>query len=222
MNVDQILQNLNELLLQQRLEEAEEYLLAEIEEAVRMDDMAATITLLNELVEFYRERGEREKCLAYCRQLFQIIQEAGLDGTIPYATSLLNIANSYCAAGLLRESMSLFERVRNIYNEQLEDGDYRYATLYNSMSLLFQEMGDYESACDCLKRALGIATQYSEARIEVAVTYTNLAVAQLKLMRYEEAIENLRRAFAIFELDDENDYHYSGALSAMGEAHYLA
>ena len=222
MNVDQILQNLNELLLQQRLEEAEEYLLSEIEEAVRMDDMAATITLLNELVEFYRERGEREKCLAYCRQLLQIIQEAGLEGTIPYATSLLNIANSYCAAGLLRESMSLFEKVRLIYNEQLEDADYRYATLYNSMSLLFQEMGDYESACDCLKRALGIVTQYSEARIEVAVTYTNLAVVQLKLMRYEEAIENLRRAFAIFELDEERDYHYSGALSAMGEAQYLA
>ena len=90
------------------------------------------------------------------------------------------------------------------------------------MSLLFQEMGDFESACDCLERALGIATQYSNARIETAVTYTNLAVSQLKLNRYEEAIINLKRAFSIFEMDEEKDYHYSGALSAMGEAQYLA
>lgn len=90
------------------------------------------------------------------------------------------------------------------------------------MSLLFQDMGDDESACDCLERALGIASCYKEARIEVAVIYTNLAVSKLKLGRQQEAIDDLKKALSIFEMDEEHDYHYSGALSAMGEAQYAA
>ena len=111
---------------------------------------------------------------------------------------------------------------QEIYEGELEGTDFRYASLYNNMSLLFQEMGDFESACDCLERALAIAVRYDEARIEVAVTYTNLAASQLKLGRIQEAIDNLNKAFSIFEMDTEKDYHYSGALSAMGEAQYMA
>lgn len=222
MNMEQILKQLDELFAQHKMQEAEKFLLSVLQEAVQVDDSSAVITLLNELIGYYRETGEAEKSTDYCSRLLLLLKNNGLEGTVPYATSLLNVANAYRAAGLLRDSMTLFEKVRAIYIENLEDSDFRYAALYNNMSLLFQEMGDYESACDCLNRALGIVTQYSEARIEVAVTYTNLAISQLKLMRYEEAIENLRRAFAIFEQDEEKDYHYSGALSAMGEAQYLA
>lgn len=66
-----------------------------------------------------------------------------------------------------------------------------------------------------------IAMLYQEARVEIAIIYTSLATCQLKLMRYQEAIENLRLAFTLFEQDEAKDYHYSGALSAMGEAQYL-
>ena len=118
--------------------------------------------------------------------------------------------------------MIYYQEVKAVYAEKLSPTDFRYASLYNNMSLLFQEMGDYESACDCLERALGIASMYSEARIEVAVTHTNLATSQLKLGRFEEAISNLKKAFSIFEMDEDKDYHYSGALSAMGEAQYMA
>ncbi|MBO6014967.1 MAG: DUF4125 family protein, partial [Lachnospiraceae bacterium] len=83
-----------------------------------------------------------------------------------------------------------------------------------------QEMGDYEHACDCLERALSIVVLYPEARIELAVTHTNLGMSLLKLDRDSEAEEHLQQAFAIFEEDEERDYHYSAALSAMAEAQY--
>ncbi|MBD5500597.1 MAG: DUF4125 family protein, partial [Lachnospiraceae bacterium] len=145
-----------------------------------------------------------------------------MEGTVPYATTLINVANAYRAAGLLRESMASYQGAKAIYEDRIASDDFRYASLYNNMSLLFQEMGDYESACDCLERALGIVSLYNDARIEAAVTYTNLAASQLKLSRYEEAIENLKKAFSLFEMDEDRDYHYSGALSAMGEAQYMA
>ncbi|MEI3211290.1 MAG: tetratricopeptide repeat protein [Lachnospiraceae bacterium] len=56
---------------------------------------------------------------------------------------------------------------------------------------------------------------------KVAAIYTNLALAEIKLLRYEEAMDHLKRAISLYEMDEERDYHYSGALSAMGEVLYM-
>lgn len=222
MNMEQVLEQLDELFAQHRVDQVESFLLHRINEATAEKDTGSLITLLNEIIGHYRETGEFEKSISCCRQVLILMDQAGLKGSVAYATTLLNVANACRAAGLLRESMAYYQEVKAVYEEKLSPADFRYASLYNNMSLLFQEMGDHESACDCLERALGIASMYSEARIEAAVTYTNLAASQLKLGRFEEAISNLQKAFAIFEMDEEKDYHYSGALSAMGEAQYLA
>lgn len=222
MNIEQVLEQLDGLFAQHKVAQVEGFLLGKIDEASAEGDTSALITLLNEIIGHYRETGEFDKSIAACRQVLVLMDELGLNGTVAYATTLLNVANACRVAGLLRESMTYYQEVRGIYEKNLAQTDFRYASLYNNMSLLFQEMGDYESACDCLERALGIASMYEGARIEVAVTYTNLAASQLKLGRYQEAIDNLMKAFSIFEMDEDRDYHYSGALSAMGEAQYLA
>lgn len=194
MDVNRILEQLNQLLIQHREEEAEAFLLEKLGQAARL--------------------GDRETMLL-------LMEEAGLRGEGEEA-SLLNIGNALRAAGLLREAMAVFQEVRQAYDDQLLPNDFRYVELFNNMSLLFQDMEDDESACDCLERALGIASCYEEARIEVAVIYTSLAVSRLKLGRQQEAIDDLKKALSIFEMDSEHDYRYSGALSAMGEAQYAA
>ena len=222
MRIDQVLEQLDNLFAQHKVDLVEDFLLRSIEEAQMEGDISSMITLLNEIIGHYRETGEFDKSIASCRQVLLLMDEAGLKGSVAYATTLLNVANACRAAGLLRESMIYYQEVKGVYEQKLAPEDFRYASLYNNMSLLFQEMGDYESACDCLKRALSIVALYGEARIEMAVTYTNLAASQLKLGQYQEAIDNLKKAFSIFEMDEDKDYHYSGALSAMGEAQYMA
>ena len=221
MDINQVLKQLDELFAQHQIREVEPFLLEKMEAARRLGDTGAMITLLNELIGHYRETGESEKSIAACKQVLELMDQLELKGSVAYATTLLNVANACRAAGLLRESMIYYQEVKEIYGRELESSDFRYASLYNNMSLLFQEMGDFDSACDCLERALSVASLYEEARIEVAVTYTNLAASQLKNGRIAEAVDNLKKAFSIFEMDEERDYHYSGALSAMGEAQYL-
>ncbi len=222
MIIEKVLEQLDELFASHRVDQVEPFLLEKIDEAAAQGEVGPMITLLNEIIGHYREMGEFEKAISCCKQVLLLVDQAGLKGSVVYATTLLNVANACRATGLLQESMLYYQEVKAVYEKELEHGDFRYASLYNNMSLLFQEMGDYESACDCLERALSIATMYKEARIEVAVTYTNLATSQLKLGCFQDAIDNLQRAFAIFEEDQDKDYHYSGALSAMGEAQYLA
>lgn len=221
MNIELVLEQLDSLFAEHKINEVEGFLLGKLEEANKEGDRGAIITLMNEIIGHYREMSEFDKSVEYCNDVLLLMQKLGMEGTTAYATTLLNVANAYRAAGLLRESMAAYQAVKVFYEKNLGYDDIRYAGLYNNMSLLFQEMADFESACDCLERALSIVIQFTDARIETAVTYTNLAASQLKLGRYEEAVANLNRAFYLFEKDAERDYHYSGALSAMGEAQYL-
>lgn len=222
MDMEKILQELDRLFATYQMDRVEGYLESRMEEARTGGDRESLVTLMNEMIGYLRDASKYEKACAYCRRVLDLLEDMGLKGSVPYATTLLNVANAYRAAGKLEESMIQYRTVLVIYQSHLTDTDFRYASLYNNMSLLYQEMQDYEMACKCLEKALLVVNLYEEARIEAAVTYTNLAASQLKLGMWQEAMINLKKAFSIFEMDEKKDYHYSGALSAMGEAQYMA
>ncbi|MBQ6574786.1 MAG: DUF4125 family protein, partial [Lachnospiraceae bacterium] len=203
------------------VELVEEYILDKLSVAAREGDEYAMIQLLNELIGHYRETSEFDKMRTFADKLIDILEGSSLKGSQAHATSLLNVANAYRAAGLLKESNALYQQVKSYYDENVPADSMLYASLLNNMALLFQEMGDYESAADCLERALGISLRYPECRIEQATTYANLATTFIKLDRYDEAEESLEKAFTLFEEDEQPEYHYSAALSAMAEIKYI-
>lgn len=221
LDVNQILAGLDELFQTHQINQVEPYLLDYLDKARKQKDAPAEISLLNEIIGFYRDTSQYEKAIAASGEVLEIMEREGLKDTIPYATTLINVANAMRAAGKLEDSKRYYEEVFLLYDGRLEPNDFRYASLNNNMSLLYQEMQDFESACACLEAALKIARQYEEARIEVATTHANLAMSLLKLNRVEEAEENLKAALSIFEMDGEKDFHYSAALAAMAEVRYL-
>ncbi|MGN1170884.1 MAG: tetratricopeptide repeat protein, partial [Lachnospiraceae bacterium] len=222
MDMKRTLQELDQMFVRHQIGQAERFLKRKMTEATEEHDYDSLITLLNEMIGLLRDISHYEECCSYCRQLTELLDSRNLQGTIPYATSMLNVANAYRAAGKLQESLAIYRYVKKIYEEQLAPEDFRFASLNNNLSLLYQEMGDFAASCECLKKALLIARTYKDARIEVAVTHSNLAMSLLRLGLFQEAMENLEAAFAIFEADEEKDFHYSAALSAMGEAQYMA
>jgi len=221
MELDKVLAQLRELFSTYQIEQAEEFLERNIEQAFVLGDMGAVITLMNEIIGYLRDTGKNEKALFYCDRVLELIKQTGLLGTVHHGTTLQNIANAYRAAGKLKESLMKYQAVFTIYEGKIEKNDMLYASLYNNLSLLYQEMGNFEKACECLKAALEIVLTKTDKRIEVAVTYTNLAASQLQLGEFTEAVENLNRAFSIFDMDEEKDFHYGGALAAMAQAKYL-
>ncbi|MBR1692007.1 MAG: DUF4125 family protein [Lachnospiraceae bacterium] len=220
MDINKVLDGLDELFAQYRIGEVETYLTDKLDEAAAEGDMHSYITLLNEMIGYCRDTSQYDKAVRYCKMAEQAITEQKLEGSVAHATTLLNIANAYRAASLLADSLKYYRRVFPIYEKNLDPKDFRYASLHNNLSLLYQEMGDYEHACESLEHALRIVSLYPEARVELAVTHTNLGMSLLKLDRDDEAMEHLEEAFSLFGQDEEKDYHYSAALSAMAEAQY--
>ena len=203
------------------LDKIEEFLVMKLKEAEEEQDFASMFTLLNESIGFYRDTTQKEKSLHDCEVLKNLLEQMKLEGRVEYATSLLNIANAYRAFGLHEESLNLHEEVEKTYKKYLDSKDFSYASLYNNWSLLYQEMGDFKSAKEKLKKSLSIVDLYPEAMIPQATTRTNLAVTLLQLGTkedYRDAISYLEEALEVFEKEGGKDFHYGAALVAMGDA----
>lgn len=215
--ISHILNELDALFSTGDVKKIQHFLEEQIAGAIENREIDNLITLLNEMIGFCRDMGQFDAGENYCQKLYALVCEDPYKDTIPYATTLLNIANFKRAKKDFEESENLYIKVLPIYEKYLPAGDFRYASYYNNLSLLYQEIRQYEKAISCLEKALAIAKTYEEARIEVATTYTNLANCYLKLLDTKKARECIKEAFAIFEQDEKKDYHYGGALAAMAE-----
>ncbi len=221
MDLEKILAEYDSMFGKNSLPEIEAYLTGMIVQAHEGGELGILVTLLNEIIGFYRDTTQKEKALQRCEELQTILKEMKLEGRIDYATSLLNVANAYRAFGLLEESLELYRIVEDTYEGQVAPADFMYASLYNNWSLLYQEMKAYEAARDMLEKALSIAEYYEDAVIPQATTKTNLAATLLQIgtrEAHKEAVIYLKEALEVFEKDGGRDFHYGAALVAMGDA----
>lgn len=222
MNIQSILTTYDAMFGKYALSDIEAYLYENIEKAKQQSETGILFTLLNEMIGFCRDTTQKDKALKYCTELLLLLEAMKLEGSIEYATSLLNIANAYRAFGLLEESLELFGCVEQIYKDKLDAKDFRYANLYNNWGLAYQEIEDYEKAKEVLRKALAVVDSYEEAVIPQATTRTNLAATLLQLGTeedYKEAITYLQHALHIHEENGGQDFHYGATLVAMGDAY---
>lgn len=221
MNLNQVMAELDNLFTQERIGEVPQFLEEHIEQARTEGAKDVMLTLYNECIGFYRETGQYDKSIESCHKAKALMEEMGLGGTLPYATTLLNIANAHRAAGRLQESLAFYNEVRPIYVAKLKEDDMYFAGLYNNLSLLYQEMGDFAAAKEQLENALEIVTHRKDAAFEVAVTQANLANTCIELGQDDEAKARAEEAIRIFEEIGVDDAHYSAALSALGSLYYM-
>lgn len=215
MNIGEILARVDRLLEENRGAEAEELMAGSVRQAVEERDDDSLLQLLNELVGFYRETGRKEDAMGIAAQAVAQAKRMGLEGTIPYATTLLNVATACRAFGMLRESMGYYRQVQEIYNSLLEPDSMLMAGLYNNMSLLSQEMGDFAGAKEKQLAALSIV-EGKQADYETGVTYANLAGSCMQLGQAEEAYGYAARSIEVFRRNQVEDSHYAAALATMG------
>lgn len=217
MEAETLLAKLEEMFASQQTEEVEGFLSENLKKAMEEGNTGLVLTIINELIGYYRDIGMFERMLLYCRQSLKLMEHLEMDGTNPYAKALLNAANAYRAAGMYESSLEAYEQVERIYNQILEKTDLDWAAYYNNLSLLYQEMQEHEKACCQLEKALAIVTGREDTRIKEAVSRSNLAASLLKCGRTAEAEIQVRKALELFAVDQEKDFHYSAAATAAGD-----
>ncbi len=220
MDAEKFLLQLDSIYEKKDLNAAEKFMRDGLKEAEDEDDVASQITILNEMMGFYRDIGKHDKSIPACEKCLKLMQDMGMEESVEYATTLQNVANAYRAAERLDESEGYYKQVFEIYKGKVLKDDYRYASLYNNTALMYQEKGDFEKSVECLKKSLSIIRKLDDSDIEVATTCVNLGSSLIVLERYEESEKYLKIALSIFEKETPKNFHYSGALSAMGSLLY--
>ncbi len=213
--MEELLQQIDRLLEENKGAQAQALMEERLGEALAGGDRGGAVTLLNELIGFCRETGQAEKSYYYGETVLELLQEMGLAGTLPFATSVLNIASAYRAGGRLEDAMTCYRAVEQIYSQVLDPGDMLVASLYNNKALLYQEMGEFEAAAAYLEQALKIALQHPERYYEQASSYANLAATCLRLDREEQAADCFQKAIGLFEAHGIRDAHYCAALASL-------
>lgn len=219
MDMEKMLQQIDRCYRENRGECAEKLMQEGITQAIQEQDDTSLLQLLNELLGYYRETSQTAASYKIAEQAIGLTRQMGLEGTIPYATTLLNAANAYRAGGRLADSLAQYLLVKLVYDKQLEPQDMLNASLENNLSLLYQEMGEFRQAKDCLQRALSIVEERGE-QFETAVSCANLASTCLQLSETEEALAYAGRAKELFEQMGVEDAHYGAALAALGTYDY--
>ncbi len=219
MDIHKVLAQVDAFFEENRGEEAEELMQQSIGQAVQEQDDASLLHLLNELLGYYRETSQKENAMKIASQAIAQADRMGLEGTIPYATTLLNVANACRVCGKLPESMDYYRQVEEIYGRQLEPDDMFVAGLKNNMSLLYQEMGDFGRAKEMLTGALAIVEKKGSL-YEKGVTYANLAGTCMQLGEVQAAYEYAVKSTEVFQRANVADSHYGAALAALGAYYY--
>ena len=221
MNVDQFYETLDSYFARQEIDKVDPFLVSSLQQAKEEEDYAAYISICNEMIGFYRSISAFEKAYVAAEDVLLLMEELQLDHSEHFATTLLNTATAYRAAGDYTQALRYYRQALQIYDGLLQSDDYRYAGLYNNMSILLEKMEENEEAISYAEKALGIIENLEGGQMETATTLTNLALIYFKVSKPEKAKELLEQALALFEKSGENtDAHYSGALAGVGEAYY--
>lgn len=220
MDINKILNELDSLFASGQSEKAGEFLTSAYKTAITENDLSSALTILNELIGYYRVTTQFEKAKQAIQSIDKLICKMNLSDTVTEGTSLLNIATIYRAMGDIESAEKCYMKAEKIYFSQLDETDYRMAGLYNNMSLMYQEQERFEEAAEYLRKAMNVITRIPGAEIETAVTHTNLGQIYCRTEQFDKAEAELDRAEEIFIQTDINDEHYSGLASAKGYLFY--
>lgn len=219
MDIDRFFEELDSYFEKNDTAGVDAYLTASLQKAQEEEDYAAYISIGNEMIGFYRSVSAFEKAYVAAEDVLLLMEELNLEESEHFATTLLNAATAYSAGGDFAQAMRFYRQAVQIYEKLLSPEDYRWAGLYNNMSILLEKMDENEEAADCAKKALAVIEKQEAGDAQTATTLTNLALICFKLSKNEEAKEYLSRAITLFEKDAaEPNEHYSGALAGIGEA----
>lgn len=218
MDVEACLEQLDQLFAYQKLNDVEPYLLGCVQEALQLDRPDAVLTFINELIGYYRSVSRHEDALTMSQAALNWITQFHYQGGLPHATTLVNAATAFRAAGLVDEAIGLYDQALILLDQfPLEEIAYQKASLYNNLSLAYQAKGQDQSAIDALLTALQLLPNES---VETAISYVNLAACYYHLDDNEAGFKASQKAVALFQaLNETSDAHYASALASLADGY---
>ena len=183
-----IIQKMDEYMSHRDYQGAERHLLYWLEEAKLGADKGGELMIRNELVGHFRKIGNAQGAQENAREAMRLIKELGFENHISAATTYINIATADNAFGKNEEAIALFQKAKQIYENDANTSPSLRGGLYNNMALTYVSLGEFEQAFSLYEKAVRVMEDVPGGVLEQAITYLNMADA-LCAQNGEEASE---------------------------------
>lgn len=170
--VSRVIQKLDECFAVNDMQSAGRLLEYWEQEAVALGDLSGELSVVNELLGYYRKIGDSQKGLRAVSRSLELLDLLHQENEVSGATVILNAATTMKAFGQAQQALPLYEKAEKIYTEKLDAKDTRFGGFYNNKALALVDMKRYKEAEDCYHHAL---TVVDETQPDSAVTYVNMA-----------------------------------------------
>lgn len=224
-DTQRFLQELDEIFASgQGPQKAQDYLLESAVNAENVGDDAGLLTVLNELMGYYRSVGKHEENQWIIQRAIELALRMRLEGSEAWTTTLINAATSMRAAKRYDQAQDLYSQALANAQKVYALNDRRLAALHNNYSMLLSETGKIAQSIHELEQALNILTASSvdpERDIDIAATHTNIALALLQMPEssektLNEAYNHAKQSLAIYHAaGQETTGHYASALAGF-------
>ncbi len=174
--VPRIIEKLDDFFKINNLTEAGKLLEYWQKEAENIGDLSGELSVVNEMLGFYRRTSDGKKALFAVKRAKKLIELTNSRSSLSGATILINMATTMKAFGVLDEAVDTYEKARRIYEDKgISEDDPRYSALYNNYATTLTDMGDFEKAEKLYKKAIEITSSDTKTLLDCAVSYVNLA-----------------------------------------------
>lgn len=193
-------------------------------------DNSALVTILNEAAGYYRNISLYQESVAAADRAVALLECMGCRDTVAYGTTLLNAATACRTAGDSMRALEYFIASLAVLQTLLPEDDHRLAGLYNNISAIHEEKGQWNEALEMLRKAGAIMEKNPDMPEDAAIVYTNLSMALFRQRQEAEAVDMLTKAEKLFRRaaecggqsnqQDRLSPQYAAVLAGFGEAHF--
>lgn len=193
-------------------------------EAKELGDKNGELSVVNELIGYYRKTGEKEKGLAAAERGLFLLDALGLSESVSGATVILNAATTLKAFGDPARALALYDKTYIVFSRDLDAEDRLFGGFYNNKALALEDMGQYEEAEKCYKAAKNVMSKFKDGLADLAITCVNMAHLYEKSKRAKSMITDcLFEAYKYLndeELSHDGYYAFVCAKCAPSFAHF--
>lgn len=175
--------------------------------AAHADDKSGELTVLNEMIGYYRQTREEAEGINAVNDAFELIDILGISSAPSAATVYLNGATTMKSFGKSAAAMKFYDKALEIYRTNLDENDPLFAGLYNNMALALQDLKRYSEAEEYFLKAIKITESIERNEPETAVSCVNLAHLYYDMNHEDDRVNRLmEKALDILENPDFYGY----------------
>lgn len=209
MRIKEFIDKLDAFFERDDMQGAGEHLRFSRKEAEAENDKQFLLTVLNEMMGYYRKTREEERGLESVFSGLSLVKELHFEEKAVGATTMLNAATTLKAFGRASEAVIYYESASLIYDKLFLPYDVRIAGLCNNYALTLVDLENYSAAEEKYKKALSILNKYDDKLTDIANTYVNMAHLYDAMGNYEKIEECLDSAYSVLQDDKNRNGYYA-------------